>query len=264
MHWLLRHLRLTVALLGGVLSVGISAHADEIKVLAPGLLKDALVQAAAQFASGSGHKVALSVGPSSGNSPAAIPMRINSGESIDVLITVSAGMDQLIREGRFVAQDRADIATSGIGVGVRAGQPLPSIATVALFRQALLNAASIGYSEGPSGAYFSNVLLKRLGIADEVASRGKLIGGDRLVGDAIANGEVELGIQQASELRLIKGVIYVGPLPGELQRTTVISAAVSAHAKNTAAAKGFLTYLTSTAGGDAIKNIGLDLPTRTP
>jgi len=91
----------------------------------------------------------------------------------------------------------------------------------------LLDAKSIGYSEGASGTYVADVLLKRLGIADEVAAKSKVILGRKFVGEALVNDEIDLGPQQISELRMEPGVVVVGSLPEDLQNTSVVSAAVS-------------------------------------
>ena len=179
-----------------------SARADELKVLTTGILKGAFTTIAAQFEKDTGHKVTMSWGPSSGNSPDASPQRIRSGEHVDVLIMVNTGMDDLVRTGHFVPLERKDVAVSKIGVAVKEGRPLPDISTVSAVRQSLLNAKSIGYSEGASGTYVSTVMLKKLGIADEVAGKSHVILGRKFVGEVVASGEVELGIQQLSELRL--------------------------------------------------------------
>jgi molybdate transport system substrate-binding protein len=136
-------------------------------------------------------------------------------------------MDELVKGGFFVPRERKDIAVSKIGVAVRAGHPQPDISTAASLRQAFLNASSIGYSEGASGSYIANVLLKKLGIADEVAAKSKVILGRKFVGESIADGEVELGLQQISELRLQPGLTIVGPLPDDLQKSSLVTVAVS-------------------------------------
>ena len=79
-----------------------------------------------------------------------------------------------------------------------------------------------------------------------------------MVGEAIANSEVELGLQQISELRLTPGVTYVGPLPDEVQQINLITAAISAKAKRVEAAKRFLTYLSSAGAAEAVTKSGLD------
>ena len=95
---------------------------------------------------------------------------------------VNTGMDDLVRTGHFVPLERKDVAVSKIGVAVKAGRPLPDISTVSAVRQSLLNAKSIGYSEGASGTYVSTVMLKKLGIADEVAGKSHVILGLQFVG----------------------------------------------------------------------------------
>jgi molybdate transport system substrate-binding protein len=102
-------------------------------------------------------------------------------------------------------------------------------------------------------------LLKRLGIADQVAPKLKLVTGE-LVGQAIARGEVDMGVQQISELRAVEGVDYVGPLPGELQKTDIISAAVSQDAKAPEAARAFVAFLSSPTAIQAISDSGLNIP----
>jgi molybdate transport system substrate-binding protein len=49
-----------------------------------------------------------------------------------------------------------------------------------------------------------------------------------VVGELAANGEVEIAVQQISELKLVEGIDIVGSLPDELQKLTVFSAGVFA------------------------------------
>lgn len=257
-------LRRAAAIACGFLAVATSVKADEIKVLTTGILKGAFTEIAKDFGKESGHKVSMSWGPSSGNSPEASPVRIRNGEPVDVLIMVDTAMNGLIQEGYFAATERKDVAVSKIGVAVKAGRPSPDISTPAALRQALLNASSIGYSEGASGSYVASVLLKKLGIADEVAARSKVILGRQFVGEAVAHGDVEIGIQQLSELRLEPGVTVVGPLPDELQKLSVVSAAVSAKAGNPEVARQFVAFLSTRAAIEAIRKSGLDIPAAEP
>ena len=224
-----------------VLSLATSARADELKILTTGILKGSITRIATQFEKESGHKVSMSWGPSSGNSREASPVRV--------------------RSGHFAALDRRDVAISKIGVAVKAGRPLPDISTPSALRQALLDAKSIAYSEGASGTYVANVLLKKLGVQEQVAGKSHVILGRQFVAEVVASGEVELGIQQLSELRLDPGVAVVGPLPEELQKVSVVSAAVSSKAREVGAAKQFLAFLATPFATSAIKASGLDLPT---
>jgi molybdate transport system substrate-binding protein len=147
-------------------------------------------------------------------------------------------------------------------VGVKDGHDLPDISTVSSLRQTLLNAKSIGYSEGASGSYVSNVLLHKLGIEDEVAGKSKVILGRKFVGDAIADGDVELGIQQVSELRLEPQVAVVGPLLDEQRKISVVLAAISSKSAYKDIAESFLIFLASPISIDALRKSGLEIPTK--
>lgn len=239
-----------------------AAHADEVKILTTGILKGAFAPISAEFERQTGHKVSMSWGPSSGSSPEASPVRVRSGEALDVLIMVDTGMDDLVRTGHFVPRDRRDVAVSRIGVAVKAGRPLPDVSTAEAFRRALLAAKSVGYSEGASGMHFIKVVVPRLGLTEAMATRGHVALGRRFVGEDLADGVVELGIQQLSELRLESGITVAGPLPEELQKLSTVSAAVSSRAKAPDAGRQFLDFLDTPFARQAIRDSGLDLPQR--
>ena len=249
-------LTLAVAAIAAVMAV--SAHAMDVDVVATGAVSGAFKTIAPQFEHDSGHKLSVSWGPSLGSSGEAIPVRIERGQNPDVLIMVGTEMDKLIRKGLFVASARIDVAQSGIGVGVKAGSPKPDISNIDALRRALISAKSVGYSEGASGTYITTTLLKKLDVEEQVSAKRILIPGKELVGEAIARGEVELGLQQISELRVVPGVTYIGPLPDEVQKISVMSAAVSANAKHPTEARQFLNYLSSATAAGAFINSGLD------
>jgi hypothetical protein len=98
------------------------------------------------------------------------------------------------------------------GVAVRAGAPKPDISSVDALRRALLAAKSIAYSDSASGVYVSMELFKRLGIADQVSSKSRMIPAEP-VGAMSARGEAEIGFQQVSELKPIAGIDLLGAPP---------------------------------------------------
>ena len=102
-------------------------------------------------------------------------------------------------------------------------------------KRTLLQAKSIAYSDSASGAYISTEMFNRLGIADQVASKARMIPAEP-VGAVVARGEAEIGFQQISELKPIAGIDLVGPLPPEVQQYTVFSAGIIAGAKEPKAA----------------------------
>ncbi len=230
--------------LGMALMMSNIASAADIQLMSTGALTGAMRDLQPRYEQETGNKLHISSGPSSGTTKDAIPIRLQNGEMPDVLIMVAQSLEKLVQEGQFVAALRLDIARSLVGVGVRKGAPKPDVSSVDALRNALLAAKSIGYSEGASGVYVSSRLLAKLGIADQVASRMKKITGE-LVGDAIARGEVEIGLQQVSELKAVNGVSFAGPLPEEVQNASVISLAIAQNAKEPQAARSLAGFLSS-------------------
>src|SRR5262249_59835257 len=117
------------------------------------------------------------------------------------------------------------------GVIVREGAPLPDISTVDAVRRMLLAARSIVHSD-PAGGGLAGVALARMvaemGIADAVKPKltymFAISGGAKLV----ANGEVEVGLYNISEVLSAKGGTLVGALPAAGQSYIVFAAAIPA------------------------------------
>jgi molybdate transport system substrate-binding protein len=166
--------------------------------------------------------------------------RVRGGTPSDLVIVTPETMNLLIDEGLGVAGSEHNIASSVIGVAVRAGAPRPKIATADDVRGALLAARSVAYTDpstgAASGVHFVQ-LLERFGIADTVKAKAKL-GDGGPVAEFVARGDADIAIQQLCEHMLVPGVYVVGPLPDELNKTTTFTAGVakSAAAPNEAAA----------------------------
>jgi len=239
------------------------AHAAELKVMNSGGFATAYLDLIPEFERATGNTVTTTWGPSMGTTPDAIPARLQRGEPVDAVIMVGYALGDLIKQGKIVADSRVDLARSKIGMVVRAGAPRPDISSVEAFKQALIAAKSIAYSDSASGVYVSTELFQRLGIANELRAKSQEIKGER-VGNVVARGEAEIGFQQISELLAVRGVDFVGPLPPELQKITVFSAGVAVNAKDPTAAKALLDFLASPAAIAAIKKSGLDPMNSTP
>ena len=130
-----------------------------------------------------------------GTGEMSIPNRLKRGEVVDIVIVAEHVLRQFIADGLVLAEGHAVVARSSIAFAVRAGAPKPDIGSVDALRRTLLQAKSIGYSASESGKYFTGELVQRLGIADQVLGKSRLIGGGERVGAVIARGEVEIGLQ---------------------------------------------------------------------
>jgi molybdate transport system substrate-binding protein len=249
-----RHLALGVA---AVLLLAGSASAAEVKVMISGGLTAAYKALIPEYEHASGNTVVTAFGPSMGTTQNAIPMRLERGEPVDVLILVGYALDDLIKKGQAVADSRTDLVRSPIGIAVRAGAPMPDISSVAALKRALLAAKSIAYSDSASGVYVLTELFSKLGIAEEMKGKAKMIPATP-VGEIVAKGEAEIGFQQMSELMPVQGIDIVGPLPAEVQKITVFSAGISTTSKEPDAAKSLIKFLSSPQAAPVLIKSGLE------
>jgi molybdate transport system substrate-binding protein len=193
--------------------------------------------------------------PSYGATNVLLP-KITSGETADVAILTDAAIEVLVEHGTLATGSRRDLASSSIGIAVKAGAPKPDISTPAAFKQALLAAKSIAFSRsGASGIHFAN-LINQIGIGDEVARKARIF--DGVVGQLAARGEVEIAVQQVSELMLAGGIDIVGVIPEPLQKVTVFSAGVFAASARPAAAGLFIDALRAPQVAAVMRKQGLE------
>jgi molybdate transport system substrate-binding protein len=100
-------------------------------------------------------------------------------------------------------------------------------------------------------------LFPKLGIVERIRGKMRKIEADP-VGGVVASGEVEIGFQQMSELRPVKGIDIVGELPPGAQRVTVFAAGIPAVSKQAEAAKALIRWLASPAAYAIIEKTGLE------
>jgi molybdate transport system substrate-binding protein len=166
-------------------------------------------------------------------------------------------IDELIRDGKLVAETRTNLVQTGIGVEVRAGAPKPDISSVEAFKRALLNAKSIAYlKSGVESAYLDDLLV-RLGIAETVQSKLSRPETDS-VSRLTAKGEIELGISIITQIVTTPGVELVGPFPPELQRYYVFPGAVNTMSRGPDAALALLRFLKAPAAARVIRAQGME------
>jgi molybdate transport system substrate-binding protein len=236
------------------------AFAADLKVMISAGFYGVYAELAPAFERQSGHHLITIRGPSLGDSPESIPSRLARNEAADVVILDGSAADALIKRGLLRPGSKTDLARSLIGMVVRAGADKPDIGSVDKFRDALLAAKSIAYSDSSSGTYLSTVLFARLGIADAVMAKAKKIRGPpsgEPVAAVVARGEAELGFQQVSELIHVPGISFVGPIPAELQLETLFAAAIARDAAEPDTASALIRFLASPDAAPTITKAGL-------
>jgi molybdate transport system substrate-binding protein len=138
---------------------------------------------------------------------------------------------------------------------VQRGAQRPDIGSAEALKRVLLAAKSVGYSTGPSGVYLA-ALFESMGIASDIKAKSRQVPLGATVGPIIASGEVEIGFQQMSELLHVDGINVIGPLPAEIQHTTVISCGIAA-AEEPDGARALVEFLAAPTARDAIERAGL-------
>ncbi len=239
--------------IGFALMMALSAgsQAAEIRVLSTNAVKTVLEELGLQFERTSGHKLAFRFAPT-----AELKAQIEKGEPFDVAILTAAAIDDLIKLARLAGATRSDVARSGVGVAIRQGAARPDLSSAEAFKRALLQAKSITYT----GAGFTGPnlrkLFERFGIAEEMKAKTRLAPGN--AAQAVSRGEAELGFTQASEILHVAGAEFAGPLPPEVQIYTVFTAATGTGARDAAASRAFVEFLTAPAAVPVIRAKGLE------
>jgi molybdate transport system substrate-binding protein len=223
-----------------------------LKLLSSMATRELLVELTARYAREHGESVSAEAGGG-----VAIAKRVQADEPCDVVVLAANVIDQLTGLGKLLDSSRVDLVRSGVGIAIRRGTKRPDIADEAAVRQAVLDAARVSYSTGPSGVYLEQ-LFARWDILAQIQPRIVVAPPGVPVGSLLARGECDLGFQQLSELLTLPGIDVVGPLPPSIQLMTTFSGAVSAQSTTPQRAGRLLSYLAAPATTEAKHRFGMD------
>ena len=248
------------SVIAGILKFGLAlflvqaggTSAAEVKVFSTIGVRSVMQELGPQFERATGHKLTISFDVAN-----ALKRRIDAGETFDVAILTVPVMDELIKQGKIVAESRVVIARGGMGLAVRASAPRPDISSTEAFKRTLVDAKSITYpKEGLTGLHMAKVM-DRLGLAEVMAPKTTFTGSGSPA-ELVSRGEVEIAAHIIPELLAVQGVELLGPLPPEVQTYIVLPGGVSASATQPQAASELLRFLTGPAVIPVIRSKGYE------
>jgi molybdate transport system substrate-binding protein len=228
----------------------------DIKVMSAGAVKTMVAALGGEFERDTGHRLDLNFGTAG-----SLRERIKKGEVADLVVLSESAIVELAKLGLVVSGTATDLGRTVTGVIVRDGAAEPDISTPDAFKQALLQARSVAYTDpkaGGSGGIMFSALLQKLGIADEVNKKAVLGKGGHDVAVLIAEGRAELGTTFISEVLPVPGAKVVGPLPGHLHTANTYTAAIHASAASRADAEALLRKLADPATRGRYTAAGLE------
>jgi molybdate transport system substrate-binding protein len=244
---------IAAGILGLMISLWQSAavRAAEIKIIGSTGVASLVTELGRAFESRTGHTVHTDFAV-----VAVSKRKIDAGSAFDIAILSPAAIDELIGQGKIVADTRTSFGRTGLGVVAHKGHVKPDISSAEAFKRTMLTAKSVGHSkEGLSGIHFL-AILDRLGIAAEMKAKLKTYEGDGLA-RAIAAEDVELGVTGIGPILAMPSAEFVGAMPRELQSYVVFTAGVATSTKD-AAARALLQFMTGPDGAPVFKAKGVD------
>ena len=221
------------------MSLGFSVHAAEITVISGAAVEPGLKAATAAFEKQTGHKVNITF-----NTTPQMRKRVASGDTFDVVIAPPMAISEFAKAGKVEAGG-VDVGRVGSGVAVRPGAPVPAIATADDIKKAVLEAESLVFNYASSGIYFEN-LLKKMGVWEQVELKTtRYVTGAEVMEHVLKGKGREVAFGPITEILLEKehGLVFVGPLPTEVQNYTSYIAVPMSAGKRKDAAQALVKFL---------------------
>jgi molybdate transport system substrate-binding protein len=223
-----------------------------LKLMSTMALRSVLTEVIPDFEKQAGITVEIKYGAT-----ARLSERIRGGARGDILIAVAGSIHELEAEDILQQGARVDLVTSDVAMAVKLGAPAPDISTQEAFIATLRAARSFVYSkQGASGMYFAS-LLKRLEIDEELRPKATVLA-EGLTGEPVARGEIELAVQQMSELMQVSGINIFAKLPPAVQQSTTFSIGIFKAPTKPEAINAFTAFMRTPAVIEVYKRQGLD------
>jgi len=233
------------------------ANESKVKLLSAGAVKGGVAQLVAEFERVAGSGVTIDFAPAPD-----LRDRVAAGEKADAVILPQSMLDELAKQGKVIADSRALLGRSRMGIAVHAKAPPCDVADTEAFKRLVLGASAVVYNNASSGIYAAK-LLDKLGLTQTLASRTVVVkSGAAIMEYVAAHPTAAVGLAQISEIMVLiaKGcaVRLEAPLPDEIQNSTTYYAAVMAGGAARQSAEALVGHLTAPAAKSIFAATGID------
>jgi molybdate transport system substrate-binding protein len=214
---------------------------SEITLLAPGPIREPLDKLIAGFEGATKYKVRVTYGTG-----VSTRQDVARGKGLDVSIMFSP-FPEAVASGNVVRNSATVLARLRLAIAVKKGAPRPDISSPEAVKRMLTSAKSIITVDPEQGSVGGAALaaLQKVNMSDQVRPKLKFVRGGGEVQTSVANGETEIALgPYVSDMRN-PGLDVVGPLPPEVATPVDVTGFISTHAKDPAACKALLDYLSS-------------------
>jgi len=232
-----------------------SAQPKPLRVLCSNGIRAVVEELEPQLERAAGQPLVIEYGTS-----AVVRQKIDSGAPFDVAVLTVEVIDGLAKGGKVAPDSVAALGRSAVGIGVRAGSPVPDLRTPDAVKQAFLAAKSVTWVGSGAARAPVDRMLQALGIADAVAAKLAVAQSVEEGLKRVETGESELTVMLASEILPVAGLTYAGPFPGQFASYVSFAGAASAATTSRAAADRFVAALRAPASANAYAAKGMELP----
>jgi molybdate transport system substrate-binding protein len=217
---------------------------NELKILSAGAVKRGVSRIAADFERATGTRVTVQFATAP-----EVRKRVAAGDGADVVVAPPAVMDDIAQQGKLMADTRAFVGRSRMGIVVHSDAAPPEVPDTAAFTKVLEGATAVVYNRASSGVYAAK-LLEKLGLAEKLQTRIVVVDTGGAVMEYVGgHAPGAVGLAQISEVMVLidKGcpVKLAAPLPEDVQNVTRYDAAVTTQSSAQDAARALAHALTS-------------------
>jgi molybdate transport system substrate-binding protein len=232
-----------------------NAQTSALHVLCSNGMRAVVEELKPQLERAAGQPLAIEYGTSAG-----VRQKIESGAQFDVAVLTVEVIDALAKAGKVAPDSVAPLGRSPVGVGVRAGAPVPDLKTPDAVKKAFLDAKSVTWVGAGAARAPVDKMLASLGIGDAVAAKVALAQSVEEGLDRVTEGKADLTVMLASEILPAKGVKYAGPFPAPFASYVSFAGATSPSTTRRAEADRFVAALRAPKTESAYQQKGMELP----